>query len=60
MTIQTRYEIGDKILVGGKEYKIISALIYESGSKHTERYYLGNHTWITVCKKSKGKSLENR
>ena len=48
MTIQTRYNIGDKIEVEGGEYEIISVHLYESENKHTERYYLGDEKWVTL------------
>lgn len=53
MTIQTAYNIGDKISINGVEHKIISAHIYESEQKHTERYYLGDNKWITIIQQSK-------
>lgn len=55
MTIKTRYDIGDVVIVGGVERKIVSAHIYESDNKHTERYYLGNEEWITIVRKDKEK-----
>lgn len=48
MTIQTQYNIGDKIIIDGKRYKILSVHLYESNYTHTERYYLGNQKWITL------------
>ena len=53
MTIHTKHEIGDKISVSGKTYSVVSIHLYESKNKHTERYYLGNEKWITICQETK-------
>ena len=53
MTINTKYNIGDKITVNGRISRILSVHLYESDNKHTERYYLGDGHWITVVKKNK-------
>ena len=60
MTIQTKYNIGDCIMVNGEARKIVSAHIYDSEKKHTERYFIGNHEFITVIreKKTNGKDRE--
>ena len=48
MTVSTKYEIGDKIIVGGYEKTIISVHLYLSEKKQTERYYLGDEQWLTL------------
>lgn len=48
MTVATKYEIGDKIIVGGYEKTVQSVHIYLSERRQTERYYLGNHQWLTL------------
>lgn len=53
MTILTKYNIGDKITVSNETYTILSVHLYESENKHTERYYLGNEKWITICQETK-------
>ena len=53
MTIRTKYNIGDTIEYGGEKHKVVSVHLYESEGKHTERYYVGNHTWITIVKEKK-------
>lgn len=47
MTIRTKYEIGDEIEINGQKHKILAIHLYESDNTHTERYYIGNHTFIT-------------
>jgi hypothetical protein len=48
MTIQTKYNIGDFIEIEGERCEILSVHLYESPYVHTERYYLGNQTWVTL------------
>lgn len=55
MTVATKYEIGDKIIVGGYEKTIISVHLYLSEKKQTERYYLGDAEWLTIHIKDKGR-----
>ena len=55
MTIETTYNIGDLIVAGGVEYKILAVHLYESKNKHTERYYLGNELWLTIRKEGERK-----
>ena len=57
MTIKTKYDVGDVVVVEGVERKIISVHIYESDNKHTERYYFGNREWITIVRKGKEKMI---
>ena len=53
MTVTTRYNIGDKIVVEGYERTIISVHLYLSEKKQTERYYLGDGQWLTLHIKDK-------
>ena len=53
MTIETAYNIGDEIAIGGQIHKIVSIHLYESDNKHTERYYFGDGKWITVVREEK-------
>lgn len=53
MTIHTKYNIGDTIEYEGEKHKVASIHLYESKNKHTERYYLGNHNWVTIEKSEK-------
>jgi hypothetical protein len=50
MKIETTYNLGDKITIGGCEYKILGMHLYLSERCRTERYYIGNQTWVTVKK----------
>lgn len=50
MKIDTSYNIGDTLVVDGKKYTIVSMHVYQSKECHTERYYLGSGTWITINK----------
>lgn len=55
MTLETLYNIGDKITdEHGEEREIVGVHIWVSNHKQTERYFVGNDTWITV-KRSEGK-----
>ena len=53
MIIETKYNIEDTILLKDKTHTIKSMHIYESENKHTERYYIGNHMWITIVRSEK-------
>lgn len=48
MTVKTRFEIGDTIMVNGETEVIISVHLYCSENVLTERYYLGNGKWHTI------------
>ena len=59
MTVTTRYNIGDKIVVEGYEKTIKSVHLYLSEQKQTERYYLGDEEWLTIhVKDIKGSETE--
>lgn len=47
MNIKTKHDIGDEIEINGQKYKILAIHLYESDNTHTERYYIGNQTFIT-------------
>lgn len=55
MLIETIRNIGDHLVINGKDHEIISIHLYESKDKHTERYYLGNGTWFTQTFDKNGK-----
>jgi hypothetical protein len=48
MTVKTKYDIGDRIIIAGKSQTILAVHIYVSPEKQTERYYLGKQTWLTI------------
>lgn len=47
MIIKTKHEIGDEIEINGQKYNILAIHLYESENTHSERYYVGNQTFIT-------------
>lgn len=49
MKIETLYDIGDEIIdKNGEKKEVIGVHIWVSDYKQTERYYLGNDTWLTI------------
>lgn len=53
MTIKTLFEIGDYMEFEGGRYRVQSVHLYKSENVQTERYYLGDHRWITIKKEIK-------
>lgn len=49
MTIKTKYEFGENIIIDGQQKKVKAVHIYVSEyGTQTERYYLGNQEWYTI------------
>lgn len=49
MTIKTKWEFGEKIIIDGerKTVKGVHIYVFEQGIQ-TERYYLGKKEWYTI------------
>ena len=49
MTVDVLYNIGDEITdMNGEKMEIKGVHIWVSDHRQTERYYLGDETWLTI------------
>ena len=49
MTIKTKWEFGEEVVINGKTKTIRGVHVYVSDTgTQTERYYLGNQEWHTI------------
>ena len=49
MTIKTKWEFGEKIVIDGQQKKVKAVHIYVSEQGiQTERYYFGKQEWYTI------------
>lgn len=48
MLIETKYNVGDEIKLGGVTRTILAVHLYKAEDRQTERYYLGQEEWLTI------------